>query len=154
MNKEEEIQNKINNWIQEYHEYKRENPNKNLLTFKGALNNQDEIDYWNKVKLPTVNSIKKKTEQHNVHSLKDEFDDIRKEILRKNSKISCSRIKEEDKDELREEIILLEGRQKSILELIEAHDYKYTGGRFKYQRTDRDPPELPPSKRFTTEYDW
>jgi len=113
--------NKLNQWIDEYNEYKRINPNSHLPIIQELR------------KIPQVNQItqqervlegfKKKTKTERINNLFSEFFEREEEItdLRRRHK---TRSRELPSD-IKEEIEQLQKENQSILELIEAQGYKY-----------------------------
>ena len=113
--------NKLNQWIDEYNEYKRINPNSSLPITQELrrIPQADQVIRQGKV----LENIKKKTRIVKIDELFSEFFERKEEI-------SDLRTRHQNRSrelppEIKEEVKQLQKENQSILELIEAQEYKY-----------------------------
>ena len=113
--------NKLNQWIDEYNEYKRINPNSSLPITQELrrIPQADQVIRQGKV----LENLKKKTKTEKINNLISEFFEREEEItdLRREHRIRSRELP----PEIKEEIGQLQRENQSILELIEAQGYKY-----------------------------
>src|SRR6266496_2987466 len=113
--------NKLNQWIDEYNEYKRINPNSSLPITQELrrIPRTDQVIRQGKV----LENLKKKTKTEKINNLISEFFEREEEItdLRRRH---WNRFRELP-PEIKEEVEQLQKGNQSILELIEAQGYKY-----------------------------
>ena len=113
--------NKLNQWIDEYNEYKRINPNSSLPITQGLrrIPQADQVIRQGKV----LENLKKKTKTEKINNLISEFFEREEEItdLRRRH---WNRSRELP-PEIKEEVEQLQKENQSILELIEAQGYRY-----------------------------
>ena len=113
--------NKLNQWIDEYNEYKRINPNSSLPITQELrrIPQADQVIRQGKV----LENLKKKTKTEKINNLISEFFEREEEItdLRRRH---WNRSRELP-PEIKEEVEQLQKENQSILELIEAQGYRY-----------------------------
>ena len=113
--------NKLNQWIDEYNEYKRINPNSSLPITQELrrIPQADQVIRQGKV----LENLKKKTRTEKINNLITEFFEREEEItnLRRRHRTRFKELL----SEIKEEIGQLQRENQSILELIEAQGYKY-----------------------------
>ncbi len=113
--------NKLNQWIDEYNEYKRVNPNSSLPITQELrrVPQVDRVTQQGRV----LENLKKKTRTEKINNLITEFFEREEEItdLRREHRIRSRELP----PEIKEEIGQLQRENQSILELIEAQGYKY-----------------------------
>src|ERR1044071_5796663 len=113
--------NKLNQWIDEYNEYKRINPNSHLPIIQELrkIPQVDQVTQQERV----LEGFKKKTKTEKINNLFSEFFEREEEItdLRRRHR---TRSRELSPD-IKKEIEQLQKENQSILELIEAQGYKY-----------------------------
>jgi len=113
--------NKLNQWIDEYNEYKRINPNLYLPIVQELrrIPQTDQVIRQGKV----LENLKKKTKTEKINNLISEFFEREEEItdLRRRH---WNRSRELP-PEIKEEVEQLQKENQSILELIEAQGYRY-----------------------------
>src|SRR6266496_4497410 len=113
--------NKLNQWIDEYNEYKRINPNSSLPITQELrrVPQVDQVTQQGRV----LENLKKKTRTEKINNLITEFFEREEEItdLRREHRIRSRELP----PEIKEEIGQLQRENQSILELIEAQGYKY-----------------------------
>ena len=113
--------NRINQWIEEYSEYRKINPNSPLpitQELKRILQ-VNQVTQQGRV----LENLKKKTKIEKINKLFSEFFEWKEEItdLRRRHKT----LSRELLPEIKKEIEQLQKENQSILELIEAQGYKY-----------------------------
>ena len=117
----DEINDKLNQWTEEYYEYRRINPNLPLPTIREPR----EIPQKNQViqQKEVLEKPKKKTRTVKINKLFSEFFQRKEEII--DLRLRHRTSSRELPPEIQEEVEQLQKENQSILELIEAQGYRY-----------------------------
>jgi len=114
--------NKLNQWTEEYYEYKRTNPNLPLPTVHEPreIPQKDQVIQQKEIS----EKPRKKTRTVQINELFSEFFERKEEISDLRTR-HWNRQSREVPPEIKEEIERLQQENQSVLELIEAQGYKY-----------------------------
>jgi hypothetical protein len=117
----DEVNDKLNQWTEEYYKYRRENPNSPLPTIHEPreIPQKDQVIQQKEVS----EKPKKKARIVKINELFSEFFE-RKEEISDLRTIHWNRSREYP-PEIQEEIERLQEENQSVLELIEAQGYRY-----------------------------